>query len=61
MGGYVSGAGSSLETWSPQFSTMSLDDQIAEIRDHVMRLRAEIATLKADLKEVPTRYYNDRG
>jgi cell division protein FtsB len=59
--GYVSGAGSSLETWSPQFSTMSLDDQIAEIRDHVMRLRAEIATLKADLKEVPTRYYNDRG
>jgi hypothetical protein len=40
-----------LETWSPQFSTLSLDDQIAEIRDHVMRLRAEIASLRAEISE----------
>jgi hypothetical protein len=49
--GYVSGAVSSSETWSPQFSTLSLDEQISEIRDHVMRLRAEVASMRAELRE----------
>jgi len=50
----VSGAEASLETWSPQFSTLSLNDQIVEIYDHVTKLRAEIATLRAEMKEPPT-------
>jgi uncharacterized small protein (DUF1192 family) len=51
-----------LETWSPQFSTLSLNDQIAEIRDHIMRMRAEIATLRAELKEPgAVKYYRDRA
>lgn len=47
----MSTAAASSEMWSPRFSSLSLNDQIVEIYDHVTRLRAEVATLRAELKE----------
>jgi len=45
--GSAAGAAPSFE-WTPNFESLSINDQIVEIHDHITRLIALVATMRAE-------------